>query len=197
MAAVVSAPLLFVVGAGMSGAVSAADAPAVSAEQAQQKYAERMKLTYRGKFDDIQYEEYWALTAEVRDNMQRWVLEWPDARGPGAEDKSDWLTANGGKLDRADGPASIERWRNGNYIEDYRKDGEHHRDGGPAMIEKRPNGTYIETWYQNGRRHRDGGPAVTGTWKNGKRIEQDWKNDELLDERITRGAPAPASAHPT
>ncbi len=48
------------------------------------------------------------------------------------------------------------------YCEEYRLNGEYHREDGPAVIIHYPDGTMDQTWYRDGKVHREDGPAIIG-----------------------------------
>ena len=64
---------------------------------------------------------YYALDAQTLRQAQLWQAE--QKTPPSAEQFSDWLSYNGGKLDRADGPALIQTRNDGLRIEVWFCDG--------------------------------------------------------------------------
>jgi antitoxin component YwqK of YwqJK toxin-antitoxin module len=85
-----------------------------------------------------------------------------------------------GELHRDDGPARITNDAHGALIEEFYRNGKLHRENGPARIEQQPDGShYGEYWYRNGEQHCSDGPAVIEREADGSLAEEYWLNGQL------------------
>lgn len=103
-----------------------------------------------------------------------------------------------GEMDRADGPAAIERDPTTGTVthEFWWKNDHAHRADGAAFILRDPETGIVtrEKWFRDNKQHRDGGPAyierdpVTGTVT----YEEWWKDGEPIAAPSANANPAPA-----
>jgi antitoxin component YwqK of YwqJK toxin-antitoxin module len=75
--------------------------------------------------------------------------------------KEEWFDKDG-KLNREDGPANTEYYKNGNIeFELYSLNGKFHREDGPATVYYYENGSiFSKFYYLNGQINREDGPAT-------------------------------------
>jgi len=87
---------------------------------------------------------------------------------------AEWWHRNG-ELHREDGPAYVERRRDGTAaIEWWYRNNNLHREDGPAWVERRPDGTVVERWRKNDKPHREDGPAHIERRPDGTTESETW-----------------------
>ena len=170
-------PLLFALSAFGAEPALQTSCPATENNSQHSTGITRLKIEFSPAAGD-NVVRYYALDAQTLRQAQLWQAE--QKTPPSAGQFSDWLSYNGGKLDRADGPAGDATYQDGTHIEQWYRDGKLDRAEGPAVTETYPNGRRVEQWYRDGKQHRADGPAVTETYPDGRRIEQ-WYRDGKLD----------------
>jgi hypothetical protein len=70
-----------------------------------------------------------------------------------------FLERKGCHLDSDSGPAYVEFRADGSTVEEYYRDGKHHREDGPACIERKADGSTDQAYFRDGKLDRHDGPA--------------------------------------
>ena len=91
---------------------------------------------------------YYALEAQTYRQLRIWQAQ--QKQQPTSQDLNAWLNKNGGKRDRADGPAVVVTRPDGYRREVWYRNGQFDRADGPAFVETRADGSSYEAWYRNG-----------------------------------------------
>ena len=124
--------------------------------------------------------EWYALDQETLRRAQLWQGQQKET--PTARAFSDWIAANGGRRDRADGPAYIETRPDGRRREEWYSQDQLDRADGPAIIETETDGRRREAWYSHGQLDRADGPAIIATGMDGSRYEAWYNHGEFIKE---------------
>jgi hypothetical protein len=105
-------------------------------------------VTYEAGFGGEITQTY-AINEDISRKL-RWKRDWL-GRKPTGRDLVDWLEKKGCRLDSSEGPAYIQRYRNGATEEIYFRDGKLHREDGPADVWRFADGTTEERYYRDGK----------------------------------------------
>jgi hypothetical protein len=112
--------------------------------------------TYNLNGTEVKTTNCYAVSDKTLASARTWLKQ---QKHPTACSLNDWLRKHSAKLDRRDGPATIERYPSGNGRDIYYRNGKIHRDNGPAFV-TRADCLTNEEYYRDGRHHREDGPAV-------------------------------------
>ncbi len=92
----------------------------------------------------------------------------------------EFLEKKGCHLDSDSGPACSERKADGSTVEEYYRDGKHHREDGPACIERKADGSTDQAYFRDGKLDRHDGPARIIRRADGSTYEAYYRDGKFL-----------------